>query len=1014
MIQRNRSSQQKRDIFAEIALEKQFDRTEGLIEPAPPELPNTILSVDRLNEKSVFPPPKKVSSVADLKRELSKQRRKHAKFLMDLAPEIANKRIVREIKEFDWRVRSEDSGSDFEALRGEGDWEKVKIPHYGPPLGKAVTYYRAEFALTEQQMSVGSLFICFGGVDYKAHVFINGEYLGSHEGFFAPFEFDFSRVARLGLNTLLIKVENDAICLSNDSWGEDGHLYEGDKLYAATGLGYDEPYVGWHHCPPGMGIYQSVRIEARPKIFISDIFVRPICEESLAEVWVEVYSCHKLRQNIGLRLSVFGQNFKKTVAKDQVYQLPGPAGPGVNYFRLPVKMPNPKLWDTENPWLYQAQIELLDELGDLLDNAKKQFGMRSFKIDEQTTPKGKIFLNGKEIRLRGANTMGFEQQDVLRKDWSQLIDDILLAKICNLNFLRITQRPVQPEVYDYCDRLGLMVQTDLPLFGILRRNQFFEAARQAGEMEKLVRSHPSVVIVSYINEPFPNAWGKPHRHLTRPELESFFESANQAVRLMNPDRVIKPVDGDYDPPAPGLPDNHCYTGWYNGHGLDIGKLHKGYWQKVKPGWMYACGEFGAEGLDFVHVMNKYYPKEWLPATPEEEANWSPSRIPQAQTGRLHYLWFETPATLEEWVQKSHQHQAFITKLMAEAFRRDRRMNSFAIHLFIDAFPSGWMKAIMDVDRNPKPAFFAYREALSPIAAFLRTDRFSCFSGEDFAMEAWVCNDTHQNLEGCTIHFQLDIGGVAALAKAFPVQAIGFGNFCLGKFVFRVPQTENRAQAIARVALFDSQGNLVHESEQVLQVFPAVSSFAELKICHEKTDSRLMSELAKEFNLKYVDSISNADVIAIEDFQYYKKHRTEINKAVERGAKAVLFGLSPGKYEVFDTLVQVEPCIMGSRHFVARAKNHPLAESFTEEDFKFWYNEIEDRISPFLHSVFKADGWQPILTSGNGGWSGEWEPVMAVAERSIGSGKAIICQISLAGFLKNPAARIFAEKLLREL
>ena len=54
-----------------------------------------------------------------------------------------------------------------------------------------------------------------------------------------------------------------------------------------------------------------------------------------------------------------------------------------------------------------------------------------------------FFLNGRPIRLRGANTMGFEQQDVMRGDDAQLIDDILLAKLCHMNFWRITQRPVQ-------------------------------------------------------------------------------------------------------------------------------------------------------------------------------------------------------------------------------------------------------------------------------------------------------------------------------------------------------------------------------------------------------------------------------------------------------------------------------------------------------------------------------------------------------------------------------------------
>ena len=105
----------------------------------------------------------------------------------------------------------------------------------------------------------------------------------------------------------------------------------------------------------------------------------------------------------------------------------------------------------------------------------------------------------------------------------QLIDDILLAKICNMNFLRLTQRPVQDKVYEYCDKLGLMTQTDLPLFGCMRRTKFAEGIRQAEEMEKIVRNHACNVVISYINEPFPNANNEPHRHLTRAELESFFD-----------------------------------------------------------------------------------------------------------------------------------------------------------------------------------------------------------------------------------------------------------------------------------------------------------------------------------------------------------------------------------------------------------------------------------------------------------------------------------------------------------
>ena len=283
-------------------------------------------------------------------------------------------------------------------------------------------------------------------------------------------------------------------------------------------------------------------------------------------------------------------------------------GYGSNFIKIPIEMKNFRYWDTDTPWLYQIQVKVYDEKDNLTDTRVQQFGMRSFTMDTVNIPKGRMFLNGKMVRLRGANTMGHEQQYVMRKDWNQLRDDILLAKLCNMNYLRFTQRPVQSEVYDFCDMLGLMNQGDLPLFGSIRRTQFAEAVKQVGEMERLVRKHPSAIMVTYMNERFPNA-KFPHRSLSpQEEYYRLFPALDQAVLIANPDRVIKAGDGDYDPPSPGLPDNHCYNTWYNGHGLGLGEMYKGYWQKVKPDWLYACGEFGAEGLDPLNVMQKYYPK----------------------------------------------------------------------------------------------------------------------------------------------------------------------------------------------------------------------------------------------------------------------------------------------------------------------------------------------------------------------------------------------------------------------
>ena len=723
------------------------------------------ISLDVTHDPSaVFKPAREIASKEELYAELDKMRKEYEPFMKNLAPATASFRHQIKLSEFNWRVENQSDIDDFPAsLRGEGKWEKVKIPHFGPPLGRAVTYYFREVDLLSDDLSRGTLFICFKGVDYKASVFINGNYCGSHEGFFAPFEFDITKIAKVGLNGILIKVENDYTTTTTED--DRNNSIQGTKIYAASGPGFNDPDAGWHHCPPGMGIYQDCYLEYRSSIHINDVFVRSQPDKSKAEAWIEVNNYKKYPEEIKLKISVYGQNFSGTVVEDLEYipsttQIPGigdltkptdwehktlKMGYGSNLIKIPIDMKDFRYWNTDTPWLYQIQVKVYDERDSLTDVRVQQFGMRSFTMDTVNIPKGRMFLNGEMVRLRGANTMGHEQQCVIRKDWNQLRDDILLAKLCNMNYLRFTQRPVQSEVYDYCDMLGLMNQTDLPLFGSIRRTQFAEAVKQAGEMERLVRKHPSTIMVTYINERFPNAEGFPHRSLSTPE-EYFrlFTALDQAVLIANPDRVIKSGDGDYDPPSPGLPDNHCYNTWYNGHGLGLGEMYKGYWQPVKPNWLYACGEFGAEGLDPLNVMKKYYPEEWLPKDKEDDKIWTANRISMAQTQRFHYMWYNTQHSLNDWIEASQEYQAWAVKFVTETFRRDPRMVSFAVHLFIDAWPAGWMKSIMDVDRQPKKAYFAYRNALEPLMVSLRSDRSNFFAGEETAIEAWICNDLNSS------------------------------------------------------------------------------------------------------------------------------------------------------------------------------------------------------------------------------------------------------------------------------
>ncbi len=951
--------------------------TEGLVEPCPPLLQDLLLPPMEFGAAHAFEM-RPAATMESLREDLVAARARWAPFLQNTAPALKTGRIVHRIELADWR------------LEPEVAWELVSLPHYGGPMGRARAWYRMCVTLAHEDLAARSVWVCFGGVDYKAAVFFNGELAGTHEGFFSPFEFDVTSLARAGANEVLVRVDNDAICMGNQMW-DDPRC--GDKIYGATGLGWDEPGVGWHHCPPGMGIHRPVRVESRPRALVADLFVRPILGEDKAEAWVEVYHSEGSECPVEIEWAVYGANFDgHAVAAGVADTLPD-AGPGLNRFRIAIPMAVPRLWSPDTPWMYALQVCL--RANGQADRHYTEFGMREFHLDESPDAhgmRGRFMLNGEPIRLRGANTMGHEQQCVLRGDLDQLRDDILLAKLANMNFLRFTQRPVEGEVYRMCDRLGILTQTDLPMFAYLRRNQFTEAVRQSVEMERVVRRHPSAVLVTFINEPFPTAWGdKSHRHLTRAELESFFTAATAALRVENPDRQVKPIDGDYEPPGPGLPDGHCYTAWYNGHSVELGKLHKGYWLPVKPGWNYSCGEYGAEGLDFEEVMRASYPAAWLPDPRKgaaDEAAWTPARIHKSQTGSHFHFWFEPGHCMAEWIARSQAHQVWATRLMTEAFRRDNRMISLAIHLFIDAWPAGWMKTIMDCHRNPKPAYFAFREALAPLAVNLRADRNAFWEDECAEIEVWICNDRQELPANATLAYQLaDEYGVLASGR-FPCIVRPMEAVFQGRVAISCPKVTgclSRRRFRLQVGLLDQAGNTLHDSEITMDVFrkPLVVSSDE------------------------ISAYLPADWMVVTDPADLKPAL----QSAQSGRNVLLLGFPEGTYDVGGSDVEVELCAMQPRHFVARDPDHPVARIFMENDFRFWWDPELNRPSPLLHRLFFAgEEWRGILGTGQLDWGVPATPAFAVAERDFGAGRIIFCELELKGRLANPVAALFLNRL----
>jgi hypothetical protein len=304
--------------------------------------------------------------------------------------------------------------------------------------------------------------------------------------------------------------------------------------------------------------------------------------------------------------------------------------------------------------------------------------------------------------------------------------------------------------------------------------------------------------------------------------------------------------------------------------MDLGKLIKGYWQLIKPGWQYGCGEFGAEGLDPVTLMRKYYPASWLPSNAAEDLAWTPARIGSSQTRTMHYMWFPTQTGVDAWVRESQQFQAWAVGLMAEAFRRDKRNVSSAVHLFIDAWPAGWMKAIMDVDRKPKPAFFAYRNALAPLMVSLRTDRFAWQSGGTGEVELWVCNDRNEVPSGTRLGYEVSVDGQVISRQWIDADIAVNEPRYQGTLSFTLPKLKRRATAVVRAGLFDAQGNGLHVNTREWAVFPEPASMT--KTAFNFDNDKEAAQLLAASGQKKTADLADADVLFIGSIQHYQQHQ----------------------------------------------------------------------------------------------------------------------------------------------
>ena len=358
----------------------------------------------------------------------------------------------------------------------DAGFSRITLPHcvaplswrnWDPLLWQDVWIYRRHFTLPAEFRGL-RLFLHFGRVMEGASPSLNGQALPPRLGGFLPFEYEITTLTRDGDNVLALAV--DARWLDVPPSGSPKGPRSVDYLL------------------PG-GITGSVSLRAVPRIFLRDVFAKPVNVLDPArrlEVTCSVDAAGALPAAIHLEARLGGgERIVARAAQDATLEKPQ------DEITLTLdRLGSIALWDTENPRLYDLEVTLFLD-GRALHAYRTRVGFRDARFELNG-----FFLNGRRVQIFGLNRhelypySGFAMPArVLRRDAE------ILRRDFNCNTVRCSHYPQSEAFLNACDELGLMVWEEVPGWGYLGGPGWKElVVRDTEEMVRRDRNHPSIVI----------------------------------------------------------------------------------------------------------------------------------------------------------------------------------------------------------------------------------------------------------------------------------------------------------------------------------------------------------------------------------------------------------------------------------------------------------------------------------------------------------------------------------------
>lgn len=437
-----------------------------------------------------------------------------------------------------WSFRHDDDGAGTAAgwPNGFSGGPQIEVPF--PPESTAsgiaepgfhpVVWYSRQIGPDELAMaghcaSRPRLLLHFGAVDYRARVWIDGHFVGEHEGGHTPFTFDVTQIVGPGAadagkrHTIVLRAEDDPHDVSQPRGKQDWH---------------EAPHAIWYRRTTG--IWQTVWLEAVPETHIARL---RWTQAGPATVTATLHLDGPIPAGSAARVTLRSEERGEELGSAS-------AGVPVTARRVDVTVPIARqtngqaeselLWSPEHPHLIDAEVTLTDGEGNELDAVASYLGLRTVGVDRE-----RFLLNDRPYDVRSVLNQGYwPQSHLAAPSRSALRTELELIKALGFNATRIHQKIEDPRFLYWADRLGLLVWGEAPGAYEFSPTAVQRLLREWMDAVERDASHASIVTWVPANE----SWGMQHIAHS-PAQQAFSRALADVTRALDPSRPVISNDG---------------------------------------------------------------------------------------------------------------------------------------------------------------------------------------------------------------------------------------------------------------------------------------------------------------------------------------------------------------------------------------------------------------------------------------------------------------------------------------